>query len=112
MTSTAERAAQSAGRAAPSTPPAAASSTAPPAPQPPAPREFDLVESSAGWELTITLTDRLRAALAEGGGTDVDFAVRISPNLVPGDPFMARLRIQDAPLEGGNERAGRPRPTH
>jgi hypothetical protein len=59
--------------------------------------EFDLVESSSGWELTITLTDRLRKALA--GGTDgagSRFAVRIAPNLVPGEPFEARLAVRAA----------------
>lgn len=58
--------------------------------------DFDLVESAAGWQLTITLTDRLREALANGAGEEqVRFAVRVAPNLVPGEPFEARLRIKD-----------------
>lgn len=62
------------------------------------PSEFDLVESSAGWQLTITLTDRLREALAEGGSNeDLRFAVRVAPNLVPGEPFETTLVIQDPP---------------
>jgi hypothetical protein len=58
--------------------------------------EFDLVESSGGWQLTITLTERLREALA--GGPDqqsLRFAVRVAPNLVPGEPFEAELRIRE-----------------
>jgi hypothetical protein len=59
--------------------------------------EFDLVESTSGWRLTITLTERLRQALAGGDddGADVRFAVRIAPNLVPGEPFEASLSIHD-----------------
>jgi hypothetical protein len=75
-----------------------ASATAPirqpgrPAPRPAAQQEFDLVESSAGWRLTVTLTDRLREALARGGEVaDARFTVRIAPNLVPGEPFEAEL---------------------
>ena len=73
-----------------------------PKPAPPV-NEFDLVESSAGWHLTVTLTDRLREAIAAGRpvGDDVRFAIRIAPNLVPGEPFEARLLIKepDAPAE-------------
>jgi hypothetical protein len=59
--------------------------------------DFQLVESSAGWQLTVTLTDRLREALARGGPDDsARFTVRVAPNLVPGEPFEARLVIQDA----------------
>jgi hypothetical protein len=62
--------------------------------------EFDLVESSSGWQLTITLTERLREALAAGfDGEGSRFAVRIAPNLVPGEPFEARLSVRDAPDE-------------
>jgi len=58
--------------------------------------EFQLVESSAGWQLTLTLTDRLREALARGGADEsIRLAVRIAPNLVPGEPFEAALRIED-----------------
>jgi hypothetical protein len=58
--------------------------------------EFDLVESSVGWQLTITLTDRLREALAAGPDQrPLRFAVRIAPNLVPGEPFEAQLRIRE-----------------
>jgi hypothetical protein len=65
--------------------------------------EFDLVESSSGWQLTITLTDRLREALASGSdGEGSRFAVRIAPNLVPGEPFEARLAVRGA----DQERAG------
>lgn len=60
------------------------------------PQEFHLVESTSGWELTITLTDRLRDALAHGGdGGDLRFGVRIAPNLVPGEPFETRLAIKE-----------------
>jgi hypothetical protein len=59
-------------------------------------QEFDLVESSSGWQLTITLTDRLREALAHGGdGQQLQFGVRIAPNLVPGVPFEARLAVRE-----------------
>jgi len=61
-------------------------------------REFDLVESSAGWRLTITLTDRLREALS-GSASDIDalanFTVRVAPNLVPGDAFDVELCIRE-----------------
>ena len=57
--------------------------------------EFDLVESAAGWRLTITLTDRLREVLAGGEQQHLRFAVRVAPNLVPGEPFEAELRIKD-----------------
>jgi hypothetical protein len=84
----------------------------PDSPEQRAEREFDLVESSAGWELTITLTDQLREALAHGGstGSDVTFTVRVSPNLVPGEPFTARLRIAEPTSDDGGDRSGRPRP--
>ena len=60
------------------------------------PSEFDLVESTAGWRLTITLTDRLREALARGESSEhLRFAVRVAPNLVPGEPFEAELLIKD-----------------
>ena len=77
-----------------------ASATAPaPRPARPAPRpapEFHLVESPEGWRLTMTLTDRLREALARGGDVeDVRFTVRVAPNLVPGEPFDAELVIQE-----------------
>ena len=65
--------------------------------QPEPDNEFDLVESSSGWQLTITLTERLREALAAGSDGDGSrFAVRIAPNLVPGEPFEARLSVRDA----------------
>jgi hypothetical protein len=63
--------------------------------------EFDLVESPAGWQLTITLTERLREALAGSGNDDaMRFAVHIAPNLVPGEPFEAQLCIKDPPPAG------------
>ncbi|HVU93196.1 MAG TPA: hypothetical protein VHC23_13225 [Jatrophihabitans sp.] len=59
-------------------------------------QEFDLVESTAGWQLTITLTERLREALASGGDDQqLRFGVRVAPNLVPGVPFEARLAIRE-----------------
>jgi hypothetical protein len=84
--------------------------------------EFQLVESSAGWQLTVTLTDRLREALANEGPSDeeISFAVRIKPNLVPGEPFTARLRVEGSAADEGSaqhgaheaaeDREGRPRP--
>lgn len=72
--------------------------------------EFELVESSAGWLLTVTLTERLRTALAEGTGElPVDIAVRVAPNLVPGEPFDARLRVRDPQAEAARG-AARPKP--
>ncbi len=60
-------------------------------------REFDLVESSAGWLLTITLTDELRQALAGSAPAHAAarFSVRVTPNLVPGEPFDVTLCIRD-----------------
>ena len=61
-------------------------------------REFDLVESSAGWRLTITLTDRLREALASASADAEALAnvtVRVAPNLVPGDAFDVALCIRE-----------------
>jgi len=44
----------------------------------------------------MTLTDRLREALARGGAVaDLRFTVRVAPNLVPGEPFEAELVIAD-----------------
>jgi hypothetical protein len=65
----------------------------------PAPRpgqEFHLVESRDGWRLKMTLTDRLRQAIARGEDLDdVRFTVRVTPNLVPGEPFEAQLVIEE-----------------
>ena len=78
-------------------------------------REFDLVESSAGWLLTITLTEQLRQALAGTPQSDAapTFRVRVSPNLVPGEPFDVTLAIRDPEArpspDGGGGR--RPLPT-
>lgn len=58
-----------------------------------------LVETSAGWQLTLTLTDRLREALArgiEGRPDHATFTVRIAPNLVPGEAFPADLVLRAA----------------
>jgi hypothetical protein len=72
-----------------------------PAPPPPTARapetasELELVESTAGWQVTITLTERLRAALADS--KDVDgLTVHVAPNLVPGEPFQARLHFRES----------------
>jgi len=71
-------------------------SPARPTPRPVPAQEFQLVETSDGWRLTMTLTDRLREALARGGDpADLTFTVRIAPNLVPGEPFEAQLVIAE-----------------
>jgi hypothetical protein len=61
--------------------------------------DFHLVESSGGWTLTITVTDRLRAAIAEQengqrGGEPESFSVHVEPNLLPADPFDAVLVLE------------------
>ena len=76
-------------------------SPARPAPGPAATQEFQLVETSDGWRLTMTLTDRLREALARGGDpADLSFTVRVAPNLVPGEPFEAQLVIAEPAPRG------------
>lgn len=79
----------------PSPSPTPSGAAARPAPRPATP-EFQLVESADGWRLTMTLTDQLREALAGGGDVaERQFTVRVAPNLVPGEPFEARLVIEE-----------------
>jgi len=61
--------------------------------------DFLLVESSDGWTLTINLNVDLLAALAATEASAapaavVPFAVHIVPNLVPGEPFLAKVIVK------------------
>lgn len=60
--------------------------------------DFHLVEISGGWRLTIRVSDRLLAALREGAEADAtgQFTVHVEPNLLPGEPFTATVRVADA----------------
>jgi hypothetical protein len=66
------------------------------APTAPVHTSLTLVESSAGWQLTLSGAETLRAALeADEAAQAIQVAVRISPNLVPGEQFEATLVIDD-----------------
>jgi hypothetical protein len=61
--------------------------------------DFRLVESAAGWQLTVVLSDELRRALADEtdeaeDGPASTFMVSVAPNLVPGEPFKAVLDVR------------------
>ncbi len=58
--------------------------------------EFRLVESAAGWRLTVALSDELRAALIDESGDRPasTFMISVAPNLVPGEPFKAELDLR------------------
>lgn len=61
--------------------------------------DFSLIETSDGWTLTVSLTDRLLdafAGYADGAPTE-PFTVDIRPNLVPGMPFPASVIITRPP---------------
>ncbi len=65
-------------------------------PQPGVRPRADLVETSAGWVLTLSVdartAEQLRAELSSGRSAASfvprDFEVSITPNLVPGAPFQ------------------------
>jgi hypothetical protein len=65
----------------------------------PAMSDFHLVESADGWTLTINLNVDLLAALAatDASATPaaaVPVTVHLEPNLVPGEPFLAKVVIK------------------
>jgi hypothetical protein len=65
----------------------------------PATSDFHLVESADGWTLTINLNVDLLAALAatDASATPaaaVPVTVHLEPNLVPGEPFLAKVVIK------------------
>jgi hypothetical protein len=65
-------------------------------------RDFHLVESSAGWRLTITMTDELRRALAAAESrTSATFSVRVEPNLLPGEAFNVSLDVREPTPRSG-----------
>ena len=76
----------------------------------PGEHDVHLVERGDGWHLTLRLTEQLRDELADRldaglDGADIDVTVVVEPNLLPGEPFAARLR-----LEAADSAEKRPRP--